>query len=61
MHEVLARQRRERAFGLEPQLLGGSAQLDAAWAAGGCETAQDPEVELALRLGEPCEPRRAEL
>jgi hypothetical protein len=61
MHEVLARQRRERAVGLEPQLLRGSAQLHAAWATGGCETAQDPEVELALTLGEPRAPRRAKL
>jgi hypothetical protein len=61
MDEILARERLERAVGFEPELLGGRAQLHAGGAAASCETAQDPEVELALRLGEPGASRRAEL
>ena len=57
MDEVLARERFERAVRLEPEPLGCCAQLHAAWEAVGLEAAQDPEVELTLRLGEagvPC-------
>jgi hypothetical protein len=52
MDEVFARERLERAIGIDPESRSGLAHLPAAGTAVGCELAQDPEVELALRVGE---------
>jgi hypothetical protein len=50
--EVLSGERRERVLGVEPESSGGCEDLAAAGSAVGCEAVQDPEVELALRLGQ---------
>src|SRR6266511_2739244 len=53
MGKVLPRERLERSRGVEPEPPARLARLRAARAAAGREAAQDPEVELALRVREP--------
>ena len=61
LDEILARERLKRAIGIDPEPLGRRVHLAAVGAAHGCEIAHDPEVEFALRIGEPCAPGLAEL